>query len=262
MKTNIENKVAVVFAASKGLGKACALGLAQEGCKVAICSSDKNRIEQANIEIKSETGAEIFSYVVDVEKSDDIKNFINVVIEQWGHIDILVTNAGGPPVKSFEETTDEEWHKYFDITFMSVVRSVRAVLPTMKKQKWGRIINITSVSVKEPIMNLIYSNALRLAIVGLAKTLSREFGPYGITVHNVAPGFHRTDGLERIVKKRVEAGEKPEDIYAQWEKSVPLQKIGQPEELAALVVFLASEKSSYMTGTTIQVDGGRSAGVL
>jgi 3-oxoacyl-[acyl-carrier protein] reductase len=262
MKTNIENKVAVVFAASKGLGKACALGLAQEGCKVAICSSDKNRIEQANIEIKSETGAEIFSYVVDVEKSDDIKNFINAVIEQWGHIDILVTNAGGPPVKSFEETTDEEWHKYFDITFMSVVRSVRAVLPTMKKQKWGRIINITSVSVKEPIMNLIYSNALRLAIVGLAKTLSREFGPYGITVHNVAPGFHRTDGLERIVKKRVEAGEKPEDIYAQWEKSVPLQKIGQPEELAALVVFLASEKSSYMTGTTIQVDGGRSAGVL
>ena len=262
MKTNIENKVAVVFAASKGLGKACALGLAIEGCKVAICSSDKKRIEKAQEDIRSETGSEVFSYVVDVEKSEDISNFMNAVLHHWGQIDILVTNAGGPPVKSFEETNDEEWHKYFDITFMSVVRSVHAVLPGMKKQKWGRIINITSVSVKEPIMNLIYSNALRLAVVGLAKSLSRELGPSGITVHNVAPGFHKTDGLERIVKKRIEGGERREDIYEQWEKSVPLNKIGHPDELAALVVFLASENASYMTGTTIQVDGGRYSGIL
>ncbi len=262
MKTNIENKVAVVFAASKGLGKACALELAREGCKVAMCSSDQSRIEAAGEEIRSETGSTVITKVVDVEKGDDIREFIQTVLDRWGTIDILINNAGGPPVKSFDETTDDEWHKYFNITFMSVVHAVKAVLPAMKEQKWGRIINITSISVKEPIMNLIYSNALRAAVVGLAKTLSKELGPYGITVHNVAPGFHKTDGLERIVKKRIEAGEKAEDIYAGWEQSVPLQKIGDPGELAALVVFLASGAASYMTGNTIQVDGGRYSGLL
>lgn len=262
MNTNIENKVAVVFAASKGLGKACAMALAREGCRVAICSSNSDRIEAARNEIVRETGAQVLAYRADVEKSNEITAFIDKVIAQWGGVDILVNNAGGPPVKSFEETTDEEWNKYFQITFMSVVRAIRAVLPAMKSNRWGRIINITSISVKEPIMNLIYSNALRLAVVGLAKTLSTELGPYGITVHNVAPGYHRTDGLARIVNKRVEKGEAEEAIYAGWENSVPLRKIGAPADLAGLVVFLASEAANYMTGTTIQVDGGRYSGVI
>jgi 3-oxoacyl-[acyl-carrier protein] reductase len=132
----------------------------------------------------------------------------------------------------------------------------------MKNAGWGRIINITSVSVKEPLPGLVYSNALRLAVVGLAKTLSRELGPYGITVHNVAPGFHRTNGLERIVRKRMEAGEKREDIFKNWQENVPLRKIGEPEDLAALITFLASDQSRYMSGTTIQVDGGRYGGIL
>lgn len=262
MPYKLEDKIAVVFAASKGLGKAAAIALAKEGCRIAICSRDEAAITAAAVSIKAETGSEVFSQVADVESPQQIKDFISAVLSKWGRVDILINNAGGPPVKSFEETTDEEWEKYFAITFMSIVRAIREVLPGMKKAGWGRIINITSLSVKEPMPGLVYSNALRLAVVGLAKTISREVGPYGITVHNVAPGFHRTDGLERIVRKRMEIGEKREDIYRAWQESVPLRKIGEPEDLAALITFLASDESRYMTGNTIQVDGGRYGGAL
>ena len=262
MDLGIEGKVAVVFAASKGLGKAAAMELAREGCRVAICSRNKDRINEAAEEIRSETKSDIISAVVDVENAGQISDFLAMVQKKWQKIDILVNNAGGPPVKTFEETEDEEWETYFNITLMSVIRAIRAVIPVMKKQGWGRIINITSISVKEPIMGLIYSNSLRLAVIGLAKTLSRELGPDGITIHNVAPGFHKTDGLERIVKKRVENGEKAEDIYKEWEEAVPVRKIGEPEDLAALITFLASEKAHYMSGTTIAVDGGRVSGVM
>ncbi len=262
MDLGLQDKVAVVFAASKGLGKAAALALAKEGCRVAVCSRDEKNIMQATEEIRSETNAEIFPFVVDVERADQILEFMTSVENKWRQIDILINNAGGPPVKTFEETTDEEWETYFNITLMSVIRAVRCVIPIMKKQKWGRIINITSISVKEPISGLIYSNSLRLAVVGLAKTLSRELGADGITIHNVAPGFHRTEGLERIVKKRMENGENAADIYKEWEESVPVKKIGEPEDLAALIAFLVSEKAHYMSGTTIAVDGGRIAAVM
>jgi 3-oxoacyl-[acyl-carrier protein] reductase len=262
MDLGLKDKVAVVFAASKGLGKAAALELAKEGCRIAICSRDKENIKSTAEEIRSKTKSEVFTSVADVENAKQINEFLSSVHKKWHKIDILVNNAGGPPVKTFEETTDEEWETYFNITFMSVIRAIRAVIPGMKKQKWGRIINITSIAVKEPIMGLIYSNSLRLAVVGLAKTLSRELGPDGITIHNVAPGFHRTDGLERIVKKRMENGEKSEDIYREWEQAVPVRKIGEPEDLAALIAFLASENAHYMSGTTIAVDGGRVTGVM
>jgi 3-oxoacyl-[acyl-carrier protein] reductase len=262
MDLGIEDKVAVVFAASKGLGKAAAFALAQEGCRVAICSRNEANIYQAAEEIASHSGSEIFPYVVDVGESGQIENFITVVEKKWKQTDILVTNAGGPPVKTFQETSDDEWQKYFNITLMSVIRGIRMVIPGMKKQNWGRIINITSIAVKEPIMSLIYSNSLRLAVVGLAKTLSQELGPAGITVHNVAPGYHRTEGLDRIVKKRMEQGENPDDIFKEWEESVPLRRIGDPEDLAALIVFLASEKARYLSGTTIPVDGGRYSGTM
>jgi len=262
MDLGLKNKVAVVFAASKGLGKAAAESLAKEGCRVAICSRDEQNINQAAKEIHTETNAEIFPFVVDVENGNQIREFLSAVQKKWQKIDILVNNAGGPPVKTFEETSDEEWEKYFNITLMSVIRSIREVIPIMREKKWGRIINVTSISVKEPIMGLIYSNSLRMAVIGLAKTLSRELGPDGITVHNVAPGFHRTDGLERIVKKRVENGEKAEEIYKEWEQTIPARKIGEPEDLAALITFLASDKAHYMSGTTIAVDGGKISGVL
>ena len=199
---------------------------------------------------------------VDVADANRLNQFFEQSIKALGGIDILVTNAGGPPVKSFEETNEQEWHYWYDVTFMTVVRSVQNVLPHFKRQKWGRIINITSISVKAPVERLIYSNALRLAVVGLAKTLSMELGPYNITVNNVAPGYHLTDGLERIVKKRMEAGETREAVFAQWENKIPLQRIGHADDLASLITFLASEKAAYITGTTVQVDGGLYPGTL
>ncbi len=174
----------------------------------------------------------------------------------------MVTNAGGPPVKRFIETTDEEWHTWYDTTFMSVVHSVKAIIPYMKANKWGRIINITSVSVKAPIENLIYSNSLRLAVIGLAKTLSFELGEYNITVNNVAPGYHLTDGLERIIVNKMEHGISREDIMRQFTSDAPLKRIGAPADLAGIITFLASEQASFITGTTIQVDGGLSKGTL
>lgn len=262
MEFDLKDKIAVIFAASKGLGKAAALSLAKEGCRIAICSSNKNNISETADTIRKETGVSILYDVVDVEMPEQINHFIDTILAKWEKIDILVTNVGGPPVKKFEETTDEEWQKYFQIILMSVITSIRKVLPSMKKQNWGRIINITSIAVKQPFPGLIYSNSLRAAVVGLTKTLSQEFGKNNILFHNIAPGFFNTDGLERIVKIRIEAGENRNDIYAEWEKVVPVNKIGKPEQLAALITFLASEQAGYMTGNTIQVDGGRYAGML
>ena len=261
MDLGLKNKTAVVFAASKGLGKAAALSLAKEGCKVAICSSNRNNIENTAEEIRKTANSEIFPAVVDVLHSNQINDFLDLVKDKWEHVDILVTNVGGPAVKSFEETTDDEWLKYFQIIVMSVITSIRKVLPGMQKQNWGRIINITSSAVKQPFPGLIYSNSLRSAIVGLTKTLSQEYGKDNLHFHNVAPGFFKTEGLERIVIKRVKAGEKREDIYTDWEKVVPLNRIGKPEELAALITFLASEQAGYMSGNTILADGGKYSGM-
>ncbi|MFC2088825.1 SDR family oxidoreductase, partial [Calditrichota bacterium] len=191
-----------------------------------------------------------------------INQFIDNVLKLRQRIDILITNVGGPPVKTFEETTNEEWEKYFNIILMSVITSIRKVLPAMKEQNWGRIINITSMAVKQPFPGLIFSNSLRAAVVGLTKTLSQEYGKNNILFHNVAPGFFNTEGLERIVKKRMDAGEKRENIYTEWKNIVPVNKIGNPDQLASLITFLASEQAGYMTGNTIQVDGGRFAGMM
>ena len=262
MDLEIKNKVAVVFAASKGLGKEAAQALAKEGCKVAICSRDEQKIIQTAKEISEISGTEVFSQVVDVEQKEQIELYIKNITKKWGTIDILVNNAGGPPVASFEETDDDEWLKWYNITFMSVVRTIKSALPFLKQNNWGRIINITSSSVKAPVENLVYSNSIRLAVVGLAKTLSIELGSFGITVHNVAPGYHLTDGLERIIVKKVEQGAKRQDVLKTWSNNIPVGRIGEPQDLAALIVFLASGKAGYMSGTTIQVDGGLYPGTL
>jgi 3-oxoacyl-[acyl-carrier protein] reductase len=262
MDLKLKGKVAVVFAASKGLGKGAALALAEEGCRVAICSRNAEAIKKSAEEIVQISATEVFYQVVDVEQKQQIEYFIKAVADRFGSIDILVTNAGGPPVANFEQSSDEEWQKWYNITFMSVVRAVKAALPYLKKDGFGRIINITSSSVKASIENLIYSNSLRLAVVGLAKSLSRELGPFGITVHNVAPGYHMTDGLERIIKAKVKEGKTRQDVLKTWTDNVPVRRIGEPEDLAALITFLASGKTGYMSGTTIQVDGGTFIGTM
>ncbi len=262
MDFGLQGKKAIVLAASKGLGKAAAEALASEGCALAICARNAEPLQKTARAINKQYQVPVFTGTVDIHDKTNLESFLEESIGKMGGVDILVTNAGGPPVKGFEETTDEEWAYWYEITFMGVVRSIRKVLPHMKKQKFGRIINITSISVKAPVERLIYSNALRLAVVGLAKSLSAELGPLGITVNNVAPGYHLTDGLERIVRKRVEGGESREAVFAQWENKIPIRRIGRPEDLAFLIAFLASERASYITGTTIQVDGGLYSGTL
>lgn len=262
MDLKLDKKVAVVLAASKGLGKAAALALAAEGCKLAICSRDAGHITKVAGEIKQSTKSDVFHQAVDVGSKEDLDNFIAAAGEEFGAVDILVTNAGGPPVKNFSETSEEEWHYWYEVTFMSVVRSVQAVLPLMQQRGWGRIINITSVSVKAPVERLIYSNALRLAVIGLAKSLSAELGPMGITVNNVAPGYHLTAGLERIIKKRIERGAEREAVLSDWTKKIPVGRLGQPQDLAGLITFLASEQAGYINGATIQVDGGLYPGTM
>jgi len=262
MDLGLKNKTAVVLAASRGLGKAAAKALAAEGCRIAICARNESTLKQTAAQIRQESKVEVFYQALDVRQQQTLASFIDRVAQKFSGVDILITNAGGPPVKSFDETNDEEWHFWFDVTFMAVARSIRSVLPYMKEKGWGRIINITSISVKSPIENLIYSNALRLAVIGLSKTISQEVGPLGITVNNVAPGHHLTDGLERIIKKKVENGMSRDRVLEHWISKVPLRRLGQPEDLASLIAFLASEKASYLTGLTVQVEGGLFAGVM
>ncbi len=262
MDLGLNEKSVVVLASSKGLGRAAALSLARERAKVAICARNEQALKATAEELKTAKAADVYYEVVDVQKAEQLAVFMNHVLKKWGRIDILVTNAGGPPVKSFDETNEEEWHYWFDVTFMSVVRAVRLALPSMKEQHWGRIINITSISVKKPIENLIYSNALRLAVVGLAKTLSQELGPFGITVNNVAPGHHLTEGLERIITRKVSAGMSRKEVLDGWTSHTPMRRLGQPDDLAGLITYLASEPAGFITGTTIQVDGGQYPGSL
>ncbi len=262
MQFDIEGKSAVVFAASKGLGKAAALALAAEGCRVAVCGRTPDTLAEAATEICSAGAADVLTEVVDVMNRAEIESFVESIARAWDGIDILVTNAGGPPVKTFMETSDEEWQEWYQKTFMSVVRSIKTAVPYMEKKGWGRIINITSISVKAPVESLVYANALRMAVVGLAKTLSLELGPMGITVNNVAPGYHLTDGLERIIRKKVEQGTARETVLENWEKKIPMRRIGRPEDLASLITFLASEPAGYLSGTTIPCDGGMYSGTM
>jgi 3-oxoacyl-[acyl-carrier protein] reductase len=262
MNMGIKDKRAIVMAASKGLGKAAAMALANEGCRVAICSRSKDSLTKTADEIRKNNNVDVILDLVDVENKNQIEGFVSKVEQNWGGVDILVTNAGGPPVKSFLETTDDEWQEWYQKTFMSVVRSIKAVVPAMQKAGWGRIINIASISVKAPVESLVYSNALRMAVIGLAKTLSLELGSSGINVHNVAPGYHFTDGLERIIKKKIELGQERDSVIDAWIQKIPVGRIGEPRDLANLITFLASDLSGYLTGTTIQCDGGMYSGTL
>jgi 3-oxoacyl-[acyl-carrier protein] reductase len=256
MYTDLAGKTAIVMASSKGLGKAIAIKLALDGAKLAICSRSQENIEQAALEIETLTGNKPLALAADVQKPEDIKHIVDRTVEAYGGVDILVTNAGGPPGGTFMDFTDEAWQRAHDITLLSVVRIIREVLPYMKEQG-GSIINIASVSVKQPIAGLLLSNVYRAAVIGLAKTLSEELGPYKIRVNNVAPGRIATDRIVELDGNKAQStGLSMEEIAAQNKKTIPLGRYGTPEEFANVVAFLASNQAAYLTGTTLQVDGG------
>jgi 3-oxoacyl-[acyl-carrier protein] reductase len=257
MDLGLKGRVAIVAASSKGLGRAVAEELSREGAEVAICARTSGDLEKTAREIEKSGGREVLRQALDVTQYDAVRKFIEAVEKRFGRIDICVTNAGGPPSKKFLDISLEEWRSAVDLTLLSAVYFAREVLPRMRARKWGRFLTITSVSVKQPIEGLLLSNSIRAAVTGLARTLANEFGPDGITVNNVCPGYTLTERLEELVDTQArDAGVPREKIYARLSEQIPLRRMARPEEFAALVTFLASERASYINGSTIAVDGG------
>ncbi len=257
MDLELKNRVALVAASSKGLGKAVAWELAKEGAKLVICSRNKALLEKTADDIFLGTGVSVFPLAVDLAEPDQINWMINETMDLFGKVDILVTNSGGPAPGGFEEIDENEWAHAIQLTLMSAIRLIKAVLPGMKKQKWGRIINIASVSAKQSIDRLILSNVLRPGVVGLTKSLSQDLAQHNILVNAVCPGFIKTDRVMQLFENKSKNSDKSvNDLLQEKSAQIPLKRIGQPEELAHLIAFLASEKASYITGTSIQVDGG------
>ncbi|MCI2429881.1 SDR family oxidoreductase [Candidatus Acetothermia bacterium] len=263
MNLGISDKVAVIAAASRGLGRAVALRLAHEGAKIAICARDNAELQKTAQEIRQTAKTDVLALAADLTQAHEIKNFIAQTIAHFKKIDILVTNAGGPLPGKFFDFDDTAWESTFQLTFLSVVRLCREVIPQMQQQEWGRIIHIASTSVKQPIDNLILSNALRLAVIGLAKSLAHEIAPYGITMNTVCPGMIRTQRLEQLLQVGAQMQQISfDEALQQRTAQIPLGRLGRPEELADLIAFLASENARYITGTVIQADGGLVKGVF
>lgn len=263
MDLGVKGKVALVTASSTGIGKAVVEALAAEGCQVALCSRSKEKLIDASRDIRNKYNLEPFWGVCDLNQPKDIDNFFGAVEKHFGKVDILVNNCGGPIPGFFRELTDEDWNNAFKQVLMSAVRFTELTIPKMIEQEWGRIINITSIAVKQPVHNLMLSNSLRAAVTGFAKSLSNEFGNKNITVNNVAPGYTLTHRLYELAVNRAKtSGKSHEEILVEMAKDVPMNRLGGPEEIAALVVFLASQKASYITGTTIQVDGGSTRAIF
>ncbi|MDX1534609.1 MAG: SDR family oxidoreductase [Thermoplasmata archaeon] len=262
MDLGLRGKAAIVAAASQGLGKAIAWELAREGARLAICSRDEGRIQATAGAIREDTGAEVQAYVCDLTQEDQIATFVTKAAEGLGGVEVLVTNAGGPPPGGFQEVDDEAWYRTYDLTYLSAVRLIRGALPHMKRGRGGRIVVMTSISVKQPIRDLVLSNAVRLGVVGMAKSLVTEVGPHDITVNVVCPGYVGTARTKELFAARADReGTTPAAVEEALLRSVPLGRMGEPQEVGALVAFLASERAAYLTGNLIQIDGGIYRGV-
>lgn len=256
MDFGLKGKRALVLAASRGLGYASALGLAREGCKLVICSRDQARIEAAADAIRKATGAEVKALVADVSSGTEAKRLVDAAVQAYGGLEIVVHNAGGPPAGETLAMSDEQWQKAFEQNLLSFTRITAAAVPEMKKAGYGRILTIASSSIKQPIPNLALSNALRAGVWGTAKTLSRELAPLGILVNVIAPGRIDTERIAELdAANATKSGKSVEDVRKASVASIPLGRLGRPEELANLVVFLASQAGSYITGQAITVDG-------
>ena len=266
MDLGLRGRTAFVAASSRGLGRAIALELAREGVSLFMCARGADALRAAAAAIADETktvrasaGANISSAVADLSTADGIASAVDTALERLGRIDILVTNAGGPPAGPFESHDWSAWQRAVDLTLRSAVELTRRALPGMRERKWGRVINVTSIAVKQPVDNLILSNAVRSAVTGFARTLANEVAADGVTVNNILPGYTRTERVEELADATAarEGGSRSRaDILARFEGQIPMRRLGEPSEFAALAAFLASERASYITGQSIAVDGG------
>jgi 3-oxoacyl-[acyl-carrier protein] reductase len=257
MDLGLKNKTALVCGSSKGLGKASAECLAVEGASVILCSSNPDNLQKAKQEIQAVSSAEVTAIAANLSERDDVSRLIEMLFKRYSHIDILVNNTGGPPPGKFDELSIDDWQAAYEAMFISAVMLTKSVLPGMKSQRWGRILNITSIAVKQPVENLILSNSIRAGITGFARTLANEVAPFGITVNNILPGYTRTERLENLAEETAgRKGVSVEEAYQTWLKDISMNRLGEPEEFGNVVAFLASERASYVTGTSITVDGG------
>ncbi len=258
MDLGIRGRVALIGASGRGLGLATAQRLAEEGCDIAICDLEADVLDTALESVKlANSGVRAFAYQVDLTKEDSIAQLVTDVQRDLGVVSILINNSGGPPPGTFDAATDEKWLYGYQLTFLSAVRLIRAVLPDMKEQQWGRIINFTARSLKEPIPNLMISNAVRLAVGGMAKTLASEVASHGITVNNICPGPTTTDrAIELAGARAAKKGISVEEELAITASTIPIGRLAYPEEQAAAAAFLASELAGYITGISLLVDGG------
>jgi 3-oxoacyl-[acyl-carrier protein] reductase len=263
MDLGLKNKVALVAAASQGLGRAAAEALASEGARVAVFSRSKEKIEKAAREIAEKTGADVAGFEADVSSAGDIQRVVRQTVERFGALHILVSNAGGPPVETFDRLTEEQWAEGVQLTMMSTIRLIREALPLMQKQRWGRVITVNSIAGKQPIDNLVISSSIRPGLIGLQRVLATKYAKEGILFNTICPGLIFTDRQRQIAEKQIaETGATLDEIMGKTASTIPIGRLGTVEEFANVVAFLASERSSYITGATISVDGGSTKGLL
>jgi len=262
MDLGLKNRVALVAASSQGIGLATAEAFAAEGCRVAMCARNQQPLDAAAQAIRKQYNVEVFIDSFDVTDPAAVARFVAAVTDKFGSVDICVTNAGGPPAKGFLACSDDDWQHAIDANFLSAVYFARGVIPHMQRKHWGRIITITSITTKQPVTDLVLSNAVRAAVIGLVKSLANEFGKDGILVNNVGPGFTATDRLKELATARSKSsGKSEQEIFDAWAADAPLKRLGKPREVAETIVWLASERASYVTGQTILVDGGMYKGL-
>ena len=263
MDLGLRGKVALVAAASRGLGRAVAFELANEGARLVVCARGSDALEAARDDIVARTGAEVHAVVADVSDREQVARVASEAESRFGRVDILVTNAGGPPAGPFEAHAWEVWERAVNLTLRSAVELTRAVLPGMRARQWGRVINITSIAVKQPVDNLMLSNSVRSAVTGFARTLANEVATAGVTVNTILPGYTRTERVVELAEATAKRdGVSTEEVLARFDREIPMKRLGEPEEFAAVVAFLASERASYVTGQAIAVDGGWIRGLL
>lgn len=254
--------MALVAASSQGIGRATVEAFAAEGCRVAMCARNQQTLQAAAEKIRAQHKVEVLAEAFDVTDAAAVGSFVAAVAKKFGGVDVCVTNAGGPPAKGFLAASLEEWQRALELNFLSTVYFAREVIPHMQRKHWGRIVTLTSITTKQPVVDLVLSNAVRAAVVGLVKSLANEFGKDGILVNNVGPGFTATDRLKELAMSRSSAsGKSEQEIFGAWAADAPLKRLGEPREVAETIVWLASERASYITGQTVLVDGGMYKGL-